>query len=146
MGYKNILVSVDGGSADQEAVQLACRLAKGSRGKVYVIYVIQISRTLPLEVELRPEMEKGERMLELAERAADEEDYEVETEMLQAREAGPAIVEEAVERKVDLIVMGLSYRRRFGQFNLGDTAPYVLKNAPCRVLLSREAAAVQERV
>jgi len=66
---------------------------------------------------------------------AEEEDWEVETDVLQAREVGPAIVDEAVERGVDLIVMGISYKQRFGQFSLGNVAPYVLKNSPCPVML-----------
>ena len=45
------------------------------------------------------------------------------------------IIDEAVERGVDLILMGISYKRRFGQFSLGNVIPYVLKNAPCPVIL-----------
>jgi hypothetical protein len=33
--------------------------------------------------------------------------------------------------------MAAQYRRRLGEFNLGLTLPYVLKNAPCRVLVAR---------
>jgi nucleotide-binding universal stress UspA family protein len=55
---------------------------------------------------------------------------------------GTAIVDEALEREVDLIVMGISYKRKFGEFDLGHTAPYVLKNAPCRVWIARAAPAV----
>ena len=66
-------------------------------------------------------------------------DCEVLTELLQAREAGPAIVDEAVERGIDLIIMAISYKKPFGEFDLGSTVPYVLKNAPCRVLIWREA-------
>jgi len=62
----------------------------------------------------------------------------VETELVQARDTGPALVDEAVEWGADLIVMGLPYKRRFGEFNLGKTVPYVLKNATCRVMLFRE--------
>jgi len=69
---------------------------------------------------------------------AEEQDYEIETDVLQAREAGPAIVDEAVERDIDLILMGVTYKRRFGQFSLGSVVPYVLKNAPCRVILYHE--------
>jgi len=69
------------------------------------------------------------------EMVAEEEDYEVEAEALQAREVGPAIIDEAVERGINLILMGVNYKRRFGQFSLGNVAPYVLKNAPCPVLL-----------
>jgi nucleotide-binding universal stress UspA family protein len=66
---------------------------------------------------------------------AEEEDYEITTDVLQAREVGPAIVDEAVERGVNLILMGIRYKRRFGQFSLGNVVPYVLKNAPCPVIL-----------
>jgi len=34
--------------------------------------------------------------------------------------------------------MGVTYKRRFGQFSLGNVVPYVLKNAPCRVILYHE--------
>ena len=56
----------------------------------------------------------------------------------QAQDTGPAIVGEADAWKATAIVMGLPYKRRFGEFNLGKTAPYVLKNASCRVILFRE--------
>jgi nucleotide-binding universal stress UspA family protein len=43
-----------------------------------------------------------------------------------------------VERGVDLILMGVKYKRRFGQFNVGSVVPYVLKNAPCPVILYQQ--------
>ena len=45
------------------------------------------------------------------------------------------IVDEAIEREVDLILISVTYKTRFGEFSLGDVVPYVLKNAPCRVIL-----------
>ncbi len=133
--FHKILVSVRGTEADEEAIRLACRLAKKDKGKIYAVYVITIKRTLPLNAELESEIRKAEGMLDHIEGVAEEQDYEVETDLLQAREAGPAIVDEAVEREIDLILMGVTYGRRFGQFSLGDVVPYVLKNAPCRVIL-----------
>ncbi len=82
-----------------------------------------------------PEIRQAEEILDHAGIIAEEQDYEMETDLLQAREAGPTIVDEAVEREVDLILMGVSYKRHFGQFSLGDVVPSVLKNAPCRVIL-----------
>jgi len=61
-----------------------------------------------------------------------------EAELLQSRRAGPAIVQEAVDKGVDAIVLGIPYTEQFGDFSLGETVPYVLKNAPCRVILWRE--------
>ena len=135
MEFHKILVPVVGTEADEEAIRLACRLAKKNKGKIYAVYVITIKRTLPLNAEIKSEISKGEDIFDHIERVAEEQDYEVETDLIQARDAGPAIIDETVERGVDLILMGVRYKRRFGQFSLGNVVPYVLKNAPCRVIL-----------
>ena len=135
--FTKFLVPVTGKKADDDIVKTACVLARRSKGKVYVVHVIQVSRTLPLDAEVQPETQSGESMLANAEKIADMMDFQVETEILQAREIGPAIVDEAVERGVDMIIMDLEYKKRFGEFDMGETAPYILRNAPCRVLLWR---------
>ena len=138
MRFLKILVPVGGQETDKEAVGLACKMAKEAKGKVYVIYVIKVKRSLPLDAEIETEVRKAEEILSHAEEVADEQDYDIETDLLQTREVGPAIVDEAMERNTDLILIGMDYRKRFGQFDLGDTISYVLKNAPCRVLLLRQ--------
>ena len=63
----------------------------------------------------------------------------LEPVLLQARDVGAALVDEATERDADLLVLGLPYRKRFGgDFAIGRTIPYVLKNAPCAVWVVRE--------
>ncbi len=136
-----ILVPVCGNRSDQEAVALACEVGKRSKAEVFAIYVIEVKRTLPLDVDLPPEAAKGDTVLADAERTAREWSVDLHSEILQARDVGTAIVDEAVERQVDLIVMGITYKRKFGEFDLGNTVPYVLKNAPCRVWLARAAPA-----
>ena len=138
MKLLKILVPVSGDEADREAIELACKMAKEAKGKVYVVYAIRVKRSLPLDAELETEAQKAEEVLSHAEEAADEQDYEIETDLLQTREIGPAIVDEAMERGIDLILMGMGYRKRFGRFDLGDTVSYVLENAPCRVFLLRQ--------
>ncbi len=135
MEFHKILVPVSGTDADEEAIRLACRLAKKNKVKIRAVYVITVKRALPLDAEIESEIRKAEGILDHVGSVAEEQDYEVETDLLQAREAGPTIVEEAVEQEVDLILMGVKYKRRFGQFSLGNIVPYVLKNAPCRVIL-----------
>ena len=135
--FTKFLVPVTGKKADDDIVRTACVLARRSKGKVYVVHVIQVSRVLPLDAEVQPETQSGESVLANAEKIADIMDFQVETEILQAREIGPAIVDEAVERGVDMIIMGLEYKKPFGEFDMGDTVPYILRNAPCRVLLWR---------
>ncbi len=141
MEFHQILVPVIGTEADREAIKLACRLVKKNKSKIWAVYVITIKRTLPLDAEMDPEITKAESILDNMETVAEEEAHKIETDILQARETGLAIVDEAVERKVDLIVMGVTYGTRFGQFSLGNVVPYVLKNAPCRVILYHQPIA-----
>src|SRR3990170_2645091 len=138
MDFNRILVPVNGTEADDEAVRLACRLAKKEKGKIWAVYVIAVRRSLPLDADIQPEIKKAEAILDHTESVAEEEEYQLETDLLQAREPGPTIVDEASEREADLIVMGIEYKKRFGQFSLGSVVPYVLENAPCRVILYQQ--------
>jgi len=137
---KTILVPTDGSEASLEALAVACDLAKRNKGKVYALYVIEVPRSLPLDAEIVSEAQKGEAILARAEKVADELDFEVESEIIQSREAGHAIVDEAESQRVDLIVMGVEAGSR-GRFELGRSAQYVLKNALCEVWLRRRPAA-----
>jgi len=141
MEFHKILVPVIGTEADEEAMKLACTLAKKNKAKIWAVYVIAVKRVLPLDAEIEAEIRKAEGILDHIEAVAEEQDYEVVTDLLQSREVAPTIVDEAVERGVDLILMGVTYERRFGQFSLGDVVPYVLKNAPCRVILYHQPIA-----
>ena len=140
---KTLLVPTDGSRASMGAVALACNIAKRNKGTVYVVHVIEVKRSLPLDAELEPEASEGERILLEAEKVADEQDFQVQGELLQAREAGHAVVDEAVERGVDGIVLGVDYKRPFGEFQLGRLTQYVLRNAPCLVWVCRQP--VEER-
>lgn len=126
---------ITGTEADDETMRMACWIAKREKSKLYAMYVITIRRSLPLEAEIESETTRAAELLSHMEKLAESEDYQIETDLLQAREVAPTIIDEAVERKIDLIIMGVKYRRRFGQFSLGGIVPYVLKNAPCQVML-----------
>ena len=138
MKPKKILVSINGSTADRDSVELACIIAKKSKAEVYVVYVIEVKRSLPLDAEINEDVVTAENILDLAENIAADNDYVVKTDLLQAREAGVAIVDGARERETDLIIMSLNYKKRFGMFNMGRAIPYVLEEAPCRVILLRE--------
>ena len=146
MEYNKILVPVVGSEVDGEAMKLACRLAKKEKekdkekgkGKIWAVSVVAIKRALPLDAEIDSEIRRAEDVLDRVQNIAEAEEFEIETDVLQARDVGPAIVDEAVERGVDLIVMGIVYKRQFGQFSLGDVVPYVLKNSPCPVILYQQ--------
>ncbi|MBM3166676.1 MAG: universal stress protein [Chloroflexi bacterium] len=141
MRPKKILVAVSGSRADDEVVKLGCDLARKAKATVHIVYVIEVKRSLPLDAVIDSEMKRAEEVLNHAEQVASDRDCDVEADLVQARDVGPAIVDEARERGADLIVLGLDYKRRFGLFSLGRVIPYVIEEAPCRVVICREPMA-----
>jgi nucleotide-binding universal stress UspA family protein len=141
MEFNKILVPVIGSPVDEEVMKLACRLAKKNKSQIWAIYVVTVKRSLPLDAEIEPEIRQAEDVLDHISTVAEDEGFEAETDLLQSREAGPTIVDEAVEREADLILMGIIHKRHFGQFSLGSVVPYVLQNAPCQVILYHQYTA-----
>ncbi|GAB4329875.1 MAG: hypothetical protein Kow0010_14550 [Dehalococcoidia bacterium] len=122
-----------------EAVGIACQLAKKQKGRVTVLHVIEVGRELPLTAEMDTEARRGEQLLQRAFEVAHDARYAVELELLQARAAGQAIVEAATERRVEVVIMGIEQKSLAGESPIGRTADYVLKHAPCRVWILRQA-------
>ena len=134
---KRILVSVDGGPMDVPAMEFAASSIKKKQAEVFLLYVVEVGRELPLNASMESELAKGElvldRLLEVGEKAGGR----VNPEMLQARSAGAAIVGEALNRKVDLLVMGMTLKKAFGEFQVSERVKHVLLNAPCQVWIVR---------
>ena len=114
-------------------------MAKGSDAELVAVHVVEVDWTLPIDADIAGNSEEAQRVLDMAESAAEAARVKLEPVLLQARDVGAAIVDEASERSADLLVTGLPYKKRFGgDFAIGRTVPYVLKNAPCAVWVVRE--------
>jgi nucleotide-binding universal stress UspA family protein len=138
MDVKKILVPLRNISvADEEAVRLACSLAKEKQVEVHLIYIIEVERSRTLdEVPLLPEREKSEAVLDNGEEIASAMGCKVIKNCWQAREFGPAVIDEAKDG-FDLIVMGIEYEKRRGIFDPGKTIQNLFRESPCAVLLYR---------
>ena len=137
----SVLVPVNGDANDEDMVRLACELLESSRSRLHILYVIEVERSVPVDAEVAPEAAKGEQVLKDMEQVARSYKCQMVAELVQARTAGAAVVHQAVDKGVDAIVVGASYHERFGAYSLGEPIPYILKNAPCRVLVSRNPPA-----
>jgi len=138
MEFNRILVAARGNGVDQVAVEMACRIGKKNKTKIFIVFVMEMNRALPIDAIIKTDVEKAEQVLMQAEELATENDFEVETEIIQARDVGPAIIEVARQHDMDLIIMSMNYKKRFGSFTMGNAVPHVLEEAPCRVLICRE--------
>ena len=134
----SVLVSVTGSSLDQGVVRLGCELLESRRSTLYILYVIEVPRSLPVDSEITAATHRAERVLGEMELVAGSYNCGLETQLIQARKTGVAVVRQAVDKNVDAIVMGASVTESYGLFSLGEHIPYVLRHAPCRVILSRD--------
>ena len=138
MQLKRILVPLAGTSVDPEVIRVAIALGKPAKAEIVAIYVIEVRWNLPLDAILDPESERGEGVLEAAVKVAEQTGAHIETDLVQAREAAAAIIDTARERKSDLIILGMPYRKRLGRVYVGDTVQRVYVGAHCAVLAYRQ--------
>ncbi len=144
--FARAVVALNGGLSDAPILRLVLDLAKPSHAEVVAVHVVEIDWTLPLDADVAQRSEEAQRVLDMAETQAEHAKYALEAVLVQARDVGAALVDEAVERDADLLVLGLPYRKRFGgDFAIGRAVPYVLKNAPCAVWVAREAMPEEHR-
>ena len=142
-GLSRVLVPVDGSTLDDDVLSLACQMVNHKKGTVWVLYVIEVARSLPLDAEVPVETARGEQVLQRLENLGKSWKCKIEGEILQARNLGPAIVQEAVDRGAELLIAGTAYLEHYGSPTLGDLVPYLLKYSPCRVLVYRGQAPAQ---
>jgi nucleotide-binding universal stress UspA family protein len=140
--FRRAVLALSGGPSDRRIVHLAAAIARPSKAELVAVHVVEIDWTLPIDADVASGSEEAQRVLDVAETAAETAGTRIEPVLLQARDVGAALVDEAAERGADLLVLGIAYRRRFGgDFAIGRTIPYVLKNAPCVVWIVREPMA-----
>lgn len=134
-----ILVPVNGTAVDARALDIAILMARQYHARVVALYVVVVSQQLPLDAEMTDDVARGEQILNQAEKCADQYGFPLEVELLQARAVGPALVDEALNRGARMMVMGVILRTRAGEAVAGRTiTPYILKNAPCEVVICRQ--------
>lgn len=139
----DIAVIIEGKRLDFELVLLACQMAKRAKRKVHLVHIIEVPRSLPLKTDtLQTDMPQesafADKLLTQARAMAEEIGCDAATEVVQARDLGTAIVEEAKDHGCSLIMLGLVRDANKAHNNLGKTIPYVLANAPCRVWIVQD--------
>jgi nucleotide-binding universal stress UspA family protein len=142
---KRAVLHLTGGPVDRDVVEFGIKLARADATELVAVYVVEVDWRHDLDDELESERESASRALDLAEGLAERGKVRLATQLLQARDVGAALVDEAVALGADVVIVGLPYKVRFGgDFAIGLTIPYVFKNAPCRVVVVREPVAQSE--
>lgn len=135
-GFDRILVPLVGeAEVDDPAIKVAALLLAGrEEAEVAILHVIEVPFARNLDTEDEAAVANADAVLSRAEAMLTEKGIAARTSTVQARAAGPAIVDDANELAADLIVMGLRYKKRFGgQWDAGRTVPYVMRNSTAPV-------------
>lgn len=137
--FKRCVLGLNGGPTDALVVKLGCQLAKPFKADVVALHIVEVDWSHDLEEDIAKDNVLASTVLDMAEQIGEKLGVSVRTMLLQARDVGAALVDEAAELETDLIVLGLPYRKKFGgDFAMGRTVPYVLQNAACQVIVARE--------
>ena len=132
--FERILVPVSGTEADEPALRLAATLMAGTSGEAVLLHVIEVPFERNLDAEDEKAVAFADEVTARGEAFLAQHGVTARSGVVQARAAGPAIVDDAVEQSADLIVMGLRYKKRFGgQWDAGRTVPYVMRNSTAPV-------------
>ena len=134
--HARILVPVLGDEAvDWPALKVTAMLLGGREGvEASLLHVIEVPFDHTLDTENEEAVAMADAILSSAEAILTARGVPTRTSTVQARAAGPAIVDDANELGADLIVMGLRYKKRFGgQWDAGRTVPYVMRNSTAAV-------------
>jgi APA family basic amino acid/polyamine antiporter len=144
--FRSILVPIAPGYASDEAMDFACRLAAERRASIVAFTAIEVPLDLPLDAELPDDVREANAQLDEARAIGDSYGVTVIGRIARTRKIGRAIVDEAIRRDAEIIVMAGPRRMQLqhGRRQIfGDAVDFVLRHAPCRVMVAtpRERAA-----
>jgi APA family basic amino acid/polyamine antiporter len=138
--YRNVLVPILGRKESEEALDVACRLASERGAQIVAVTVLEVPLELSLDAELRAEEERANDLLDEARAIGDSYGVNVIGRLVRARSTGRAIVDEAERRQSEIIVVGAPRRADSRTRKIvGETIDFVLKQAPCRVMVAATA-------
>ena len=128
------------GEATDRIVALAAQMIRQRNGHVDLLAVIEVPFTLPINAHVEDDEKYALELLERAEAVATQcgtrNGNRISRRILKARNAGAAIVREAEEQAVDLILIARTSVRARGNVKQANPAiDYVMKNSPCEVLV-----------
>ena len=135
--YRTIVVPVVRSNESEEALVAAARLAAEQGATVAVVHVLEVPLSLPLEAELGAKEAEADELLDDAVSLVEAYGVRSVARLARGRTAGAEIVREAGQRDAELIALGARRRHARGRTPIfGSTADYVIRTAPCRVLVA----------
>jgi APA family basic amino acid/polyamine antiporter len=138
--YGSVLVAFEDNTYSQSAIATALKLASHKGGDVMVLVMVTVPQHLSIDAQLPEDEATAQEIVEAARQwAGRRQRIKGQIMKVRAGEAGSRIVEEALQRRADAIVMPMPYHRPAGKL-LNKTLETVLGKRPSRVIIDSERA------
>jgi APA family basic amino acid/polyamine antiporter len=132
--YTSVIVPIFGTSIDTQAMHRAAAIA-GPETAVEALFMLQIPTEQPIDCDMTEEEMAARRVLEVARLQARTAKLKVRVRLVRTRHPGKSIVDEAIERRADLIYISTEHAPSTERDILGPTTRYVLGKRPCKVIV-----------
>ncbi|GAA2904274.1 universal stress protein [Enterococcus pseudoavium] len=136
--YEKILVAVDGSATSADAFNEAVSVAERNNARLFILTVVDFKFSIGdpafINDALKFHLNNAEIELEqlIANSTVGQIDYETKIDSGSPKRK---IIEYALEKQADLIMLGATGRGAVEQAILGSTASYVVNHAKCNVMV-----------
>jgi nucleotide-binding universal stress UspA family protein len=142
---ERLLVATDGSTFSENAVKEAILLAKRCSSKLFAVSVVitnlEFEVTMPQLVE--KEEKKAREHLEAIKARAAKEGIDCGIMVIHGDEPYQDIIRQALENRVDMIIVGKHGRTGLVRLMMGSVAAKVIGHAPCNVLVVSPTARIE---
>ena len=128
-----ILAIITGSASDEYVATTASQLARQMKFPINLLYVIEVNRNHPIDMEIPKDTEKGEKALSQMEKIVSKFKVKSKGEILQARFSGSAIISQSENIQAKLIV--LAHKEQNSNNLYDNICQYVAGNAKCDVIM-----------
>jgi hypothetical protein len=122
---------IDGSKDDMEVVSIASKLAVYAKSKLKIYFIVNITRKFPVDKELDKETNIAELRLDEVEAIPSGMKLSYQSEIIQARSKGSAILNITLQSNLESLVVALPENDLLDEKYI----QYVIKNAKCKIVL-----------
>lgn len=144
---EKILLAIDHSEYSEGAIREAIKFASKCSSRIYACMTLETNpeyETIGSSIFEKEEEEVTTYLASIKARAATS-GVDCETIFRESTDAAQALIEEATNRKVDMIVIGRRGHKGLVKALMGEVAAKVIAHAPCKVLVVPKAAQIEYR-
>ena len=136
MSKSRVMVALRDAGSVESLVTLACQMAAAMNADLTALHVVEVPPVTPIDADDEILDREGRAILSAAQKVASERfSRKLDTRLLRAREAGEAILGEAKDQGLDLLILGQGGPHSLGDYLAGSAVRHVGRRAPCRILV-----------